>query len=229
MNPFTHSPCAVRRIQHRERMPYTSMMDGTYQPLIALAQVVMIDVALAGDNAIVVGLAASRVAPGMRRNVIFWGIAAAVVLRVLFAVIATRLFAIIGLTLAGGILLLWVSWKMYRELRRSHDNETDVAGGGNANEPQMSMSFRAAVVQIIVADLSMSLDNVLAVAGAAKDHLAVLVIGLGLSILLMAVAANFIAKLLVRHAWISWLGLAIVLYVALEMIWRGFFEVAAHA
>jgi YjbE family integral membrane protein len=210
-------------------MSYTSMMEVPYEPLIAFAQVVMIDVALAGDNAIVVGLAASRVAPGMRRKVIFWGIAAAVLLRVLFAVIATRLFAIIGLTLAGGIILLWVCWKMYRELLRGHDNETLVAGAGNADERQSSMSFRAAVVQIIVADLSMSLDNVLAVAGAAKDHLVVLVIGLGLSIVLMAVAATFIAKLLVRHAWISWLGLAIVLYVALEMIWRGVFEVAAHA
>jgi YjbE family integral membrane protein len=210
-------------------MPYTSMMDGTVQPLIALAQVVMIDVALAGDNAIVVGLAASRVAAAMRRRVIFWGIVGAVVLRVLFAVLATRLFDIIGLTLAGGILLLWVCWKMYRELSRGPQHQAVIAGDAGAKAPRTSMSFRTAVAQIIVADLSMSLDNVLAVAGAAKDHLAVLVIGLALSILLMAVAANFIARILVRHAWISWLGLAIVLYVALEMIWRGFFEVAAHA
>jgi YjbE family integral membrane protein len=210
-------------------MPYTSVMDGTVQPLIALAQVVMIDVALAGDNAIVVGLAASRVAAAMRRSVIFWGIAGAVVLRVLFAVLATRLFEIIGLRLAGGILLLWVCWKMYRELSRGPRDQAVIAGSAGAKAPRTSMSFRAAVAQIIVADLSMSLDNVLAVAGAAKDHLAVLVIGLALSILLMAVAANFIARILVRHAWISWLGLAIVLYVALEMIWRGIFEVAAHA
>ena len=125
-------------------MPYTSTMEVPYEPLIAFAQVVMIDVALAGDNAIVVGLAASRVAPGMRRKVIFWGIAAAVLLRVLFAVIATRLFAIIGLTLAGGILLLWVCWKMYRELLRGH-NDTLVAAE-SANAPQSLMSFRAAVV-----------------------------------------------------------------------------------
>jgi YjbE family integral membrane protein len=207
-------------------MPYTSMMDAPVQPLIALAQVVMIDVALAGDNAIVVGLAASRVAAAMRRRVIFWGIAGAVVLRVLFAVAATRLFEIIGLTLAGGIILLWVCWKMYRELRGGGDQQADAA---RASAPRPPMRFRAAVTQIIVADLSMSLDNVLAVAGAAKNDLAVLVIGLALSILLMAVAANFIARLLVRHAWISWLGLAIVLYVALEMIWRGIYEVAAHA
>jgi YjbE family integral membrane protein len=199
------------------------------QSLIALAQVVMIDVALAGDNAIVVGLAASRVAVAMRPRVIFWGIAGAVVLRVLFAAIATQLFAIIGLTLAGGILLLWVCWKMYRELTRGHDDATRGAESAPANESLPPMSFRAAVVQIIVADLSMSLDNVLAVAGAAKSNLVVLMIGLALSIVLMAVAANVIAKLLVRHAWISWLGLAIVLYVALEMIWRGIFEVAARA
>jgi YjbE family integral membrane protein len=209
-------------------MPYTAVMDAPVQ-LIALAQVVMIDVALAGDNAIVVGMAASRVAAGMRRRVVFWGIAGAVVLRVLFAVITTRLFDVIGLTLAGGILLLWVCWKMYRELRRGQADQAVLAGGAARSEPHTSMSFRAAVVQIIVADLSMSLDNVLAVAGAAKNDLAILVIGLALSILLMAVAANFIANLLVRHAWISWLGLAIVLYVALEMIGRGVFEVAARA
>jgi YjbE family integral membrane protein len=204
-------------------------MDTTAQSLIALAQVVMIDVALAGDNAIVVGLAASRVEVAMRRRVIFWGIAGAVILRVLFAVTATQLFAIIGLTLAGGILLLWVCWKMYRELTRGHDDAAVAAESAPANEQRSPMSFRAAVVQIIIADLSMSLDNVLAVAGAAKNNLVILMIGLALSILLMAVAANVIARLLVRHAWISWLGLAIVLYVALEMIWRGAFEVAAHA
>ncbi len=210
-------------------MPYTSMMDAPVQPLIALAQVMMIDIALAGDNAIVVGLAASRVAAAMRRKVIFWGIAGAVVLRVLFAVLATRLFAIIGLTLAGGIILLWVCWKMYRELSRDPEDRAVVAGGVTGNAPRTAMSFRAAVAQITVADLSMSLDNVLAVAGAAKNDVAILTIGLALSVLLMAIAANFIAKLLVRHAWISWLGLAIVLYVAIEMIWRGIFEVAAHA
>jgi YjbE family integral membrane protein len=210
-------------------MPYIPGMDAAYQPFIALAQVVMIDVALAGDNAIVVGMAASRVAAGMRRRVIFWGIGGAVVLRVLFAALTTRLFDIIGLTLAGGIILLWVCWKMYRELRRGPEAEAILVEGARADEPQTAMSFRAAVTQIIVADLSMSLDNVLAVAGAAKNDLVILVIGLALSIVLMAFAANFIAKLLVRHAWISWLGFAIVLYVALEMIWRGIFEVAAHA
>ena len=179
--------------------------------------------------AIIVGLAASRVAPEIRSRVIFWGMVGAVVLRIAFAAVTVQLLAIVGLTLAGGILLLWVCWKMYRELSRGPRDQAVTAGNAGAKAPRTSMGFRAAVAQIIVADLSMSLDNVLAVAGAAKDHLAVLVIGLALSVLLMAVAANFIAKILVRHAWISWLGLAIVLYVALEMIWRGVFEVAAHA
>src|SRR6266705_2956217 len=161
-----------RRIQSRGPMPYTSAMDATAQPFIALAQVVMIDIALAGDNAIVVGLAASRVAAAMRRRVIFWGIAGAVVLRVLFAVL--------GLTLAGGIILLWVCWKMYRELSRGPGGQAVMAGNAGAKEPRTSMSFRAAVAQIIVADLSMSLDNVLAVAGAAKNNLPILMIGLAL-------------------------------------------------
>src|SRR5260370_5077857 len=195
-----------RRIPSRAPMPYTSAMDATAQPFLALAQVVMIAIALAGDNAIVVGLAASRVAAAMRRRVIFWGIVGAVVLRVLFAVLATRLFAIIGLTLAGGILLLWVCWKMYRELSRGPGGQAVIAGNAGAKEPQTSMSFRAAVAQIIVADLSMSLDNVLAVAGAAKNNLPILMIGLALSVLLMAVAANFIAKLLRRPRSVGGLG-----------------------
>jgi YjbE family integral membrane protein len=203
-------------------------MTETYQQLIALAQVTMIDVALAGDNAIVVGLAASRVAPQMRRKVVFWGIAGAVVLRVLFAAITTELFAIIGLNLAGGIILLWVCWKMYREFRGGRDQHVVMTGEAPGERPRARMSFRAAVLQIVVADLSMSLDNVLAVAGAAKGNLAILAIGLALSVLLMAVAAHFIARLLVRYPWIAWLGLAIVLYVALEMIWRGAHEVASQ-
>jgi len=209
-------------------MAYTRLMEVSTEPLIALVQVLMIDVALAGDNAIVVGLAASRVAAEIRRNVILWGIGGAVVLRLLFAVTATKLFEIVGLRLAGGIILLWVCWKMYRELRRGHEERAAVDGEAAA-QPEQPLGFRAAVWQIMLADLSMSLDNVLAVAGAAKDHVGVLVIGLSVSILLMAVAANFVAKLLVRYRWIGWVGLAIVLYVALEMIWRGSFEVAEHA
>ena len=200
--------------------------------LVALFQVIAIDIVLAGDNAVVVGMAAARVEPRLRAKVIVWGVGGAVGLRIAFALVATQLLAIVGLLLAGGILLLWVCWKMYRDIKAaSHAMEPAYAGGvpGGGMNDVKNITFSAALIQIVIADASMSLDNVLAVAGAAKDHLEVLVIGLGLSILLMALAANFIAKLLVRHAWISWLGLAIVLYVALEMIWRGAFEVAARA
>jgi YjbE family integral membrane protein len=186
-----------------------------FQPggLIALAQVLMIDIVLAGDNAVVIGLAAARVPPALRSKVILWGLVAAVVLRVFLAVIAIRLMAIIGLTLAGGILLLWVCWRFWRDISgaRPHD----------APALETGASLRRAVLQIVLADISMSLDNVLAVAGAARDHLDVLVIGLLLSVGLMGAAANIIARLLERYRWISYLGLLIVFYVALSMIWHG--------
>jgi YjbE family integral membrane protein len=205
-------------------------MEDLSTQLFALLQIIVIDVVLAGDNAIVVGLAASRVHPDIRAKVIFWGIAAAVVLRILFAAVTTQLLAIVGLTFAGGILLLWVCWKMYREIRSgaiSHEAEPKPHSVGAAvasEEIARPMSFWAAVVQILVADVSMSLDNVLAVAGAAKGHLWVLVVGLLLSIVLMAIAASFIAKLLARYHWITWIGLAIILFVAVDMIWRGSVE-----
>ncbi|MDX2203978.1 MAG: TerC family protein [Hyphomicrobiaceae bacterium] len=195
--------------------------------LIALLNVIVIDVVLAGDNAVIVGLAASRVAPELRQKVIFWGMAAAVGLRIVFAALATTLLAIVGLTLAGGILLLWVCWKMYREVRAGgHEGHEllDESGAGQAAVP--TMTFGAAVMQITFADVSMSLDNVLAVAGAAKGSTEVLVIGLGVAIVLMAVAANFIAKLLVKYPWITWIGLAIIVIVAVDMIYDGSHEVA---
>jgi YjbE family integral membrane protein len=193
---------------------------------VALLNVIVIDVVLAGDNAIIVGLAASRVAPEIRNRVIFWGMAGAVVLRIAFAAVTVQLLAIVGLTLAGGILLLWVCWKMYRELiRKPHAAQGDAAGGGAAPP----MSFRAAVTQIVVADLSMSLDNVLAVAGAAKGSGWVLAIGLLVAIVLMAIAANFIAGMLGRYPWITWIGLAIIVWVALDMIFDGSREVACAA
>jgi YjbE family integral membrane protein len=195
------------------------------QELLALAQVIVIDVALAGDNAILIGLAASRVAAPQRARVVMWGIGGAVLIRVVLAALATELMAIIGLTLAGGILLLWVCWKMYREFRRGHAGAPTAGAAGRAANDR---AFRNAVRQIIIADLSMSLDNVLAVAGAAKGHLVVLAVGLGLSILLTAIAANVIARLLARHGWIAWIGLEVVLYVALEMIWRGAGEVVSR-
>jgi YjbE family integral membrane protein len=205
-------------------------MNFGYQELVALAQVVMIDVALAGDNAIVIGLAASRVSADRRARVMYWGIGGAVVVRLVFAALATQLLAIIGLTLAGGILLLWVCWKTYRELRRGHvapaatSDPTMLAGSDTS-----SRGFRDAVIRIVVADVSMSLDNVLAVAGAAKGRVVILVVGLGLSILLTALAAGLVARLLARYSWITWLGLAVILYVALEMIWRGVSEVLMRA
>jgi YjbE family integral membrane protein len=188
-----------------------------FQPggLIALLQVLMIDIVLAGDNAVVIGLAAARVPPSLRSKVIVWGLTAAVVLRVGLAVIAVSLMQVIGLRLAGGILLLWVCWRFWRDIRSSahclHEAPALAAGA----------SLRRAILQIVLADISMSLDNVLAVAGAAVGHLDVLVIGLLLSVALMGTAANFIAKLLERYRWISYIGLAIVLYVAVTMIWHG--------
>lgn len=198
-----------------------------YQQLIALSQIIVIDFVLAGDNAIVVGMAASRVAPALRARVIFWGVAGAVVLRIGFAVIATQLLTIVGLTLAGGILLLWVCWKMWRELRGPSAEDTEAALlKHDAHVPRKT--FAQAAWQIVLADVSMSLDNVLAVAGAARDHPYALIFGLGLSIVLMGVAATFIARLLNRHRWIAYVGLAIILYVSLEMIWRGFWEIEPH-
>jgi YjbE family integral membrane protein len=189
-----------------------------FQPdgLLALGQVVMIDLVLAGDNAVVIGMAAAQVPMKMRRKVIFWGLAAAVLLRLGLAVIAVQLMQIIGLTLAGGILLLWVSWRFWRDLRTGH-KEPHTLDAGN--------SLRRAITQIVVADISMSLDNVLGVAGAAIGHLDVLVIGLLLSVALMGAAAEFVARLLQRWRWISYLGLIIVIYVAVSLVWHGSKEV----
>jgi YjbE family integral membrane protein len=203
--------------------------------LTALAQVIAIDLVLAGDNAIVVGMAAAAVPPAQRRKVIFWGIAAAIGLRIFFALITTQLLAIIGLTLAGGALLLWVCWKMYRELREQGADEVTPDEAMDAPDLAQSagvaaggVAVGAAIWRIVVADVSMSLDNVLAVAGAAKDHPTILVIGLLLSVMLMGAAANLIAGLLHKHRWIGWIGLTIITFVALDMIWRGGNEVLAH-
>jgi YjbE family integral membrane protein len=187
----------------------------------ALLQVIMIDLVLAGDNAVVIGLAASGLAPERRSRVILVGILAATVLRVLFAVFVIQLMQIIGLLLAGGILLLWVCWKMWHELRGRHRQQAD-----SGQAPRKT--FLQAAGQIMLADVSMSLDNVLAVAGAAREHLIALVFGLALSIVLMGVAASFLARLLDRQRWIGYVGLAIIFYVACDMIWRGAHEVWPH-
>ncbi|MEW6631346.1 MAG: TerC family protein [Pseudomonadota bacterium] len=202
--------------------------------LTALLQVIAIDLVLAGDNAIVIGLAAAGLPADQRRKAILIGVLAATVLRILFAAVTVKLLAIVGLLLAGGILLLWVCWKMYRELSTSHADEREATealansglGGDGAGKARKTLG--QAALQIVVADVSMSLDNVLAVAGAARDHFPVLVIGLVLSIALMGLAASFIAKLLHRYRWIAYIGLLIILYVALDMIYRGAMEVWPH-
>mgnify|MGYP001806384083 CR=1 FL=1 len=195
--------------------------------LWALAQVLMIDIVLAGDNAVVVGMAAAGLPPEQRRRAILWGIGAATLMRIGFALMTTQLLAIVGLTLAGGVLLLWVCWKMYRELTHRVDAH-DAAEAGLAGAEAKPKTLRSAITQILVADVSMSLDNVLAVAGAAKDHIEVLVIGLAFSVVLMGVAATFIAKLLERHRWIAWVGFTLILYVSLAMIYDGGYEVWHH-
>lgn len=197
------------------------------QQLVALAQIIAIDFVLAGDNAIVVGMAASRVAPALRAKVIFWGLAGAVVLRILFAGVATQLLTIVGLTLAGGILLLWVCWKMFREITL-HAPKPALAGGGDLGKVVVPMTFGAALWQIMIADVSMSLDNVLAVAGAAKGEFWILAVGLIAAIGFMALLSAYIAKLLARYPWITWAGLAIVFYVAMEMIWTGTHQVGCR-
>lgn len=189
-----------------------------------LAMVLFIDVVLAGDNAIVVGMAAAGLPVDQRRKAIFWGIIAATIMRIAFASITVQLLQIVGIVLAGGVLLLWVCWKMYRELRETgaehgHDEELGEATGA----PRKTL--RQAITQILVADISMSLDNVLAVAGAAKDHPYVLIVGLAVSVVLMGVAASLIANLLNRHRWIAWVGLLVILYVAFNMIYEGTHQV----
>lgn len=200
----------------------------------AVVQVIMIDLVLAGDNAVVIGLAAVGLPTEQRSRAVLFGIAAATVLRVTFAVLATQLMQIVGLALAGGFLLLWVCWRMWRELRTpsamEHDAtealaDTDLNADGVIAGRASSKTFRQAVGQIVIADVSMSLDNVIAVAGAAREHYAVLILGLLISVGLMGFAASFIAQLLHKYRWIAYVGLTMILYVAAEMIHRGAAEV----
>jgi YjbE family integral membrane protein len=195
--------------------------------ITAFFGVVMIDLTLAGDNAVVIGLAAAGLPAQQRHKAIIIGILAATVLRIGFASVAVQLLQIIGLLLAGGLLLLWVAWKMWQEI--SAPDPDPQAELGETTLEAHTKTLRQAVTQIIIADVSMSLDNVLAVAGAAREHPGVLVFGLALSILLMGAAATFIARLLQRHHWIAWVGLVIILFVALRMIWHGGHEVMAAA
>jgi YjbE family integral membrane protein len=214
----------------------------TGEVLSALLQVIIIDLVLAGDNAIVIGLAAAGLPKEQRGKAILIGILAATLMRIAFAGVTTQLLQIIGLMFAGGALLLWVCWKMWRELRAGHaDTVEEVAHNANFQlNPDGTAALHAhggaprktmaqAAWQIIIADVSMSLDNVLAVAGAAREHPIVLVFGLALSIVLMGVAASLIARVLQKHRWIAYVGLLVILYVALDMIYRGSLEVWPHA
>jgi YjbE family integral membrane protein len=203
------------------------------EAITAFFQVVMIDLVLAGDNAVVIGLATASLPPEQRKRAIIIGIVAATVLRIAFAGVATQLLQLVGLLLAGGILLLWVCWKMWRELRATSEPtredavgqlEYAVSGGTMTAGRTQDKTFGQAVLQIIVADVSMSLDNVLAVAGAAREHPYVLAFGLVLSIALMGAAANLLARWLQTYRWIAYVGLAIILFVACEMIYRGAYE-----
>ena len=200
----------------------------------ALIQVVLIDLVLAGDNAVVIALAAAGLEPTMRKKAILIGILAATVLRICFALIATQLLAVVGLLLAGGLLLLWVCWKMWQELHHSAEAErqaqealanADLNGDSTIAGGAPRKTLRQAVIQIIIADVSMSLDNVLAVAGAAQHHIVALIFGLALSVVLMGAASHFIANLLNKYRWIAYLGLAVILFVSVRMIYHGADEV----
>ena len=192
---------------------------GVLPQLVSLAQVLFIDLVLAGDNAVVVGMAVAGLPPKQKGAAIVGGIAGAAVIRIGMALIALQLLEVIGLMLAGGVLLLWVCWHMYRELRPAP---------GHAERTPAPKSLGAAMMQILLADVSMSLDNVLAVAGAAQGHTGVLIAGLAVSILMMAVAATLIARFLERYRWLAWAGLLIVFFVACKLIWEGGHDVWAH-
>ena len=209
----------------------------TAEALSAFFQVIMIDLVLAGDNAIVIGLAAAGLPKEMRGRAILIGIAAATIMRIGFALITTQLLAITGLLLAGGLLLLWVCWKMYEELTVTHAehnaaaeaiSDADINADGTIAAGAPRKTLKQAVIQIVIADVSMSLDNVLAVAGAAHDHPEILIFGLALSVALMGLASSFIAGLLNKHRWIAWVGLVVILYVAVRMVYEGADQLLGH-
>lgn len=197
-----------------------------FADLLAIAQILLIDISLAGDNAIAVGMAASGLPEIQRHKAVLAGIVAATVLRILFAFFAVELLHVTGLLVAGGLLLLWVSWKMYRDIRHMEKKKHD---DGHHEPP--AKTLMSAIMQIVIADVSMSLDNVLGVAGVARDNMVSMAIGLVMSVLLMGAAASFVARLTTRYVWIAYLGLAVVFYTALHMIWDGAHDLmgAAHA
>ena len=195
----------------------------------AFFQILMIDIVLAGDNAIVVGALAAGLPEADRKKVILLGVLAALVLRILFALTVSQLLGIVGLVLAGGLLLLWVAWRMFRELHHGDESpgSPEIAGDEHSGVVARK-SFAAAAWSVALADVSMSLDNVLAVAGAAREHPNILVLGLILSVLLMGVASNIIAKYIERYRWIAWIGLTVIVWVAGKMIWDGWHDVHPH-
>jgi YjbE family integral membrane protein len=201
--------------------------------LSAILQVIFINVVLSGDNAIVVGMAAAGAPAAIRPKVIFYGIGGAVVLRVLLSLLAVKFMDVVGLLFVGGLLLLWVCWKLYREIQESAAEHAGVETLTEVDDPEMivesTKTLGEALWQIIVADISMSLDNVLAVAGAAREHPWIMASGLVLSIALMGFAATFIARLLDRYRWLAWVGLIVIVYVALSMIWQGGWEIEQAA
>ncbi len=201
----------------------------TPEAVTAFFEILMIDIVLAGDNAIVVGALAAGLPADQRKKVIMIGVLAALVLRIVFALLVSKLLGIVGLVLAGGLLLLFVAWKMFRELRHNAVNpgSPEVAGDEHSGLAP-AKSFATAVWGVALADVSMSLDNVLAVAGAAREHPNILVFGLILSVILMGVASNVIAKYIERYRWIAWFGLAVIVYVAGKMIWDGWHDVHPH-
>ena len=195
--------------------------------LTAFFEILLIDIVLAGDNAIVVGALAAGLPADQRKKVIMIGVIAALVLRIAFALVVSQLLQIVGLVLAGGILLLWVAWRMYREIRHKDESAgSDEVAGDEHSGLKSAKTFASAAWGVALADVSMSLDNVLAVAGAARDHPYVLVFGLVLSVVLMGVAANFIARYIDRYRWIAWVGLVVIMWVAVKMIYEGAGHVA---
>lgn len=199
---------------------------GTPAALSAFIQVLMIDVVLAGDNAIVVGALAAGLPPEQRRKVIAIGVLAALVMRVGFALIVTWLLGIVGLVFAGGLLLLWVAWKMYRELHApaGHSPGSPEIDGDEHAGVKPAKSFAGAAISVALADVSMSIDNVLGVAGAARDHPGIMIVGLIFAVALMGLAANFIARYIERYRWIAWVGLVVIVYVALKMVYEGWVD-----
>ena len=202
---------------------FAGLFSGSGSAWLAFGQVILIDIVLAGDNAIVIGALAAGLPADQRKKVILIGIIAALVLRIGFALVVTQLMAIVGLIFAGGVLLLWVAWKMYREIGHGAGESAgspEIAGDEHSGL-KPAKSFAGAAWAVAVADVSMSLDNVLAVAGAARDHPGILMVGLVIAVALMGVAANIIAKYIERYRWIAWIGLLVIVYVAGSMIYTG--------